>query len=329
MNVPSSDRGPDRAAGAEAEPADRRSPEGSLDPRLTLRQLDLFVAAADHGGFTAAAHALHLSPNSVSLAVSELERIFGARLVVRRRARGVTLTPAGRQLLDGARRLLRGAVDLRLSIGAGADELRGPVAVGCYTTLAPTVVPVLWSAMSEQHPLVELSVREGTGDELAEAVRTGHLDVLIAYEVALPAQLQSLRLYEAPPLAALAGDHRLAGAEPVEPAELAEEPLILFDQPPSGQNTLALLHRHGIRPRIGHRTADFELMRSLVGRGFGYGIQYQQAAVPLSREGRSVVTRPLVTQAPPEPVVVAWAQGLEPTTRARAVIEAARRCLGG
>lgn len=329
MDVPTPGPGADQAAGAQSGPVVRRVPDRSLEPRLTLRQLDLFVAAADHGGFTAAAAALHLSPNSVSLAVSELERILGARLVVRRRARGVTLTPAGRQLLDGARRLLRGAVDLRLSIGAGADGLRGPVAVGCYTTLAPTVVPELWAAMSERHPLVELSVREGTGDELAEAVRTGHLDVLIAYEVALPGQLQFTRLYEAPPLAALPGDHRLAGYESVDPAELADEPLILFDQPPSGQNTLALLHRHGIRPRIGHRTADFELMRSLVGRGFGYGIQYQQVAVPLSREGRSVVTRPLATEAPPEPVVIAWVQGLEPTARARAVIEVARRRLGG
>lgn len=65
----------------------------SMDPGFTLRQLDLFVAAAEHGGFAPAAQARHLSPNSVAQAVTDLERRMQTRLVLRHRARGITPTP--------------------------------------------------------------------------------------------------------------------------------------------------------------------------------------------------------------------------------------------
>ena len=54
--------------------------------------------------------------------------------------------------------------------------------MGCYTTLAPTAVPELWTALAQRHPELELSMREGSGTELAQLVRDGSLDMLIAYE---------------------------------------------------------------------------------------------------------------------------------------------------
>ena len=63
--------------------------------RYTLRQLAHFVAVADTGAISAAALKLHLSQGAVSAAVTELERIFKVQLMVRRKAHGVTLTPAG------------------------------------------------------------------------------------------------------------------------------------------------------------------------------------------------------------------------------------------
>lgn len=118
----------------------------SLDPGFTLRQLDLFVAAVEHGGFAPAAQARHLSPNSVAQAVTELERRMQTRLVLRHSARGITLTASGRQLAASARDRLRRAGELPRGLSGVA--LSGPVSVGCYTTLAPTAVPELWAALA-------------------------------------------------------------------------------------------------------------------------------------------------------------------------------------
>ena len=73
---------------------------------MDLRRLRLFLSVVDHGGFTAAAAAIHVAQPALSLGVRELEQELGATLLVRSR-KGVVLTPAG-DALDLAR-ALRGA----------------------------------------------------------------------------------------------------------------------------------------------------------------------------------------------------------------------------
>ncbi len=70
---------------------------------LTLRQLEYFAAAVEHGGAARAAQALGVSQPSVSKAVAELEAHWGERLFVRLHARGLEPTAAG--LADTVRRV--------------------------------------------------------------------------------------------------------------------------------------------------------------------------------------------------------------------------------
>ena len=107
-------------------------------PDFTLRQLECFVAVADHGTIARAAEALHASPSAIGAAVEELERHLGQRLTVRRRAHGVSLTTAGRTLLPQARGLLSSARDLAPARGG---RLSGRLTVGCYQTLAASLLP--------------------------------------------------------------------------------------------------------------------------------------------------------------------------------------------
>ena len=56
---------------------------------------------------------------------------------------GITLTPTGRSILRLAGALLRQATDLEAEARDDADELSGALAVGCYLTIAPTVIRAL------------------------------------------------------------------------------------------------------------------------------------------------------------------------------------------
>ncbi|WP_050813717.1 LysR substrate-binding domain-containing protein [Citricoccus sp. CH26A] len=188
-------------------------------------------------------------------------------------------------------------------------------------------MPELWERLAQRYPDVDLTIEEGTTAELVEMLHAGRLDLLIAYEVALPPGLGSRPLFEAHPWVVLARDHPLAGQQAVDLRDLAEDPLVMFDLPPSGQNTLELLRRRGVRPRVAHRTTDFELVHSLVGRGMGYGIQFQRAEVEVSREGRPLAVLPITPAPDAEPVVVAWSERVPLTARASAVVEVAREFL--
>ena len=91
----------------------------SLDPRLlslAIGEVVAFTALVDHGGFTAAARALHLSQPGVSARIRRLERALGVALVDRS-FRRLTLTAEGAAFLPEARRVLAGLRD-------GADRAR-------------------------------------------------------------------------------------------------------------------------------------------------------------------------------------------------------------
>jgi LysR family hca operon transcriptional activator len=73
---------------------------------MELRHFRYFVAVAEAGSLTvAAAQKLHTSQPSLSRQIRDLEDEVGVQLL-RRSARGIELTPAGRAFLDHARSVL-------------------------------------------------------------------------------------------------------------------------------------------------------------------------------------------------------------------------------
>lgn len=287
----------------------------------TLRQLDLFLAAAHHGSFAAAAEASFVTPNAVSSAVTELETMFQTQLFIRRRAKGLTTTTAGQDLMARAAHLLREAHELTLHIGNIDEVPRGPVKVGCYATLAATVVPELWAQVAQQLPEVQLDIEEGPVETLAQQLLDGQLDMVVSYRVGLPAGISSQVLFHAAPAVILPQQHPLARRQTVALADLAGEPLILLDLPPAGDNTLRLLHEQHLDPHVIHRSTSYETVRSMVARGFGYSLFFQQTRTEVSYEGLRLVHRPTQPALDAEPVVLSRSMDVRPTRRAQAVAD--------
>lgn len=77
---------------------------------MELEQLRIFSAVARYGGFSAAARKLYISHSTTSRAVAALEAELGVRLF-ERSSHEVSLTAAGKVLLDEAGALLRAAED--------------------------------------------------------------------------------------------------------------------------------------------------------------------------------------------------------------------------
>jgi DNA-binding transcriptional LysR family regulator len=289
-------------------------------PAYTLRQLAYFVAVADAGSISGAAATLHVTPTAVASAMTDLERVLRTQLMVRRKAHGVALTPTGAFLHERARRLLRDADELELAAASGGTELAGPLVLGCYVTVAPTIVPMLMEWIATHHPKVELTVVTGSQAELPQRLLAGALDLAIVYDIALPDGLESVLLYRAPAYVLLSDGHPLAAREVVPLEALADDPQILLDIPPAAQHTLLLFERAGLTPRIAHRTSDFELTRSLVARGFGYAVLIQRPAVDRTYEGLPVVVREITPAGPSGGVRMIWPRNVRLSDRSAAMV---------
>jgi DNA-binding transcriptional LysR family regulator len=296
--------------------------------RFTLRQLQYFRAAAELGSFTAAAKALYVSPTAVAAAVTDLEHALDTHLCIRRKSLGIELTAAGTALLDDARALLASAEELDRAAGSRDGRLRGPVTVGCYATMAATVLPALTSGFAALHPDVTLHHVDGDMDRLLPLLESGRLDVLITYRINLPAGLDEAVLYETAVHVLLPAGHRLAARQRVDLADLADEPLIMLDLPPSGRNTLNLLHAAGVRPDVRLRTPNFELVRSMVARGLGYSLMVQKPPIDHSYEGLPLVVKRIHPELARQLAVMVWPEGTRLNARVSALIEFARETVG-
>lgn len=290
-------------------------------PGFTLKQLSYLVAVADTGSIVAASERLHISPSALSDALSDLERVLDAQLTVRRRAHGVSLTSSGTQVVAAARRLLSAAVELETDLHSTEGELSGPITIACYPTLVPVILPRLLDGFGREHPKVELQLLELTHDRLEGRIESGEVDVAFVYDTLVPGSPRRRRLFELPAHILLAADHPLAGEVSVRLEQFEQEDLILLDAPPSSEHSLSLFAERGLSPRVRHRTGSFEAVRTLVGRGLGYGVLVQRPRNPMSYEGYPVVMKEISPPVRPVGIDVIWSANAAPPTRVTALIE--------
>jgi DNA-binding transcriptional LysR family regulator len=298
-----------------------------MNERISLRQLDYFVMAAEAGTMTAAAARLHVSQSAVSVAIAELERQFGVQLLLRRKAKGLTLTDAGRTLLTEARALLARSDELRADIVEVGRAPAGRLVIGCFTTIAPFLLPGLLEDFQAAYPEVDLDFVEGSQVLLQELLMEGRCELAVLYDMDIQPRIEHEVLYATKPHVLLHPEHPLAQREAVKLAELADYDMIMLDVPPSYSYFSSVLTSAGLEPRIRHRTVNFEMVRSLVARGMGYSLLIQLPAVDVSYEGRPLAIRPIADQLDPMNVVLGSPARVRPTRRASVFADVCRRHL--
>ncbi len=295
-------------------------------PAYTLQQLAAFVAVADTGTIAAAAVRLQLSPSAVRASLGDLERALGTQLCVRHRAKGVELTSGGKAVLAKARVVLHEANDLELDVRGEPGQVTGVLHVGCYTTLGPTVLPPLLDAFRRRYPAARIELREDTLDRLRTAVDARDVDVTIAYDIDLPRHWSTVAWLTNAPRVHVAAAHRLAGADSVRLTDLAEDPMVLLDAPPSREHVLDMCRGAGFEPRVALRTSNYETARALVGRGLGWALLVQRTATDVSYEGRPVLTKEVIDPVlPPVKIVVAWPRDARLSRAAQAFVQLVAR----
>ena len=292
-------------------------------PTYTMRQLAAFVAVAETGTISAAAERLHLSPSALSASLTELERALKVQLCVRRRSFGIQLTRTGEAVLVRARALLQQAGELESDALGTGGSVSGPIAIGCYPALGPTVLPSMIAGFTRENPDAQVEFREDTQNRLQTHLENGELDLAIAYDLDLSPQLRTVPLAIREPLIVLGAEHPLARSErPIHLPDLAEHPMVLLDAPPSTKHALDVCRAGGFAPKVAYRTANFETARAFVGRGLGWTLLLQRPKIDVTYEGLEVVVKTIASPAVPSVhVVLAWHQNTRLSRVARAFIE--------
>ncbi|MDB5563247.1 MAG: Transcriptional regulator, LysR family [Hyphomicrobiales bacterium] len=241
---------------------------------MEVRQIELFIAAAEERHFTRAAQRANIVQSGLSTAIRNLEDELGATLFVRS-TRRVELSEAGRAFLPEARQILASVSNARQAIAAIQGGLRGRLALGTVQSLGPFLdLPKLLQDFRTRYPDVEILVREGHLEGLAQALRQGDIDLSFMPTAGVGRSGLSVELLFSSPLAvAVPPDHRLAGERTVSLEAIAHEAFVDFS-PRWGTRALVdqVFAIEGVHRSTAFELENFELLYQFVARGFGVAV---------------------------------------------------------
>jgi len=191
---------------------------------MVLENLALFLRIAEKGGMAAAGREMGLSPASVSERLAALEKYYGATLLART-TRAVSLTEAGRQLAEGARRLLAEADELEASIRLGTQKISGPIRFSAPEDLGRRRIVPIVDAFLEEHDAVsiDLNLTDGNVDLVSQG-----LDFAIRQGVLADSSLRARPLGGNRRVVCASPAYLAAHGEPRHPDELAGHDCIVM-----------------------------------------------------------------------------------------------------
>jgi LysR family transcriptional regulator, hca operon transcriptional activator len=272
---------------------------------VELRHLRYFVAVAEAGSLTVAAERkLHTSQPSLSRQIRDLEDEVGVQLL-RRSARGIELTPAGRAFLDHARVVLSQVEAAAEAARRVAHPAKPCFTMGFLTGHELTWMPEALRILRDELPNLDVMISSQYSPLLADGLAKGKIDVaFLRREKGVPGLAFRLLVKE-PLMVILPSDHHLAARQVINPGDLVGETFVIVsDTAPVLRAVINdYLKRSGINITPAHQADHVTMGISLIASTGGVGLlpAYAQNFLP-----PSVTSRPLKGDTPTIDLVLGY-----------------------
>jgi LysR family nitrogen assimilation transcriptional regulator len=257
---------------------------------MDIKQLSYFVRVAELGSFTRASAVLDIAQPALSRQVRLLEVELRQNLLVRN-GRGITLTEAGKVLLEHSRGVLHQMERLREELSRVRGSLAGRVAIGLPPTLSRILAVPITREFRRLLPDATLSINEGLSKKMQESLLTGQLDIALLYN-ALPSPDIELRpvLQEELVLVQRLGNAASAGS--VYLRDLGRYPLIIPSRPHAiRMHVETALAGIGIQPRIAMEVDGVAAILDLVADDIGSAVLPRNAVLTAAHPERYTTHR--------------------------------------
>lgn len=292
----------------------------------TIRQLQFLVALADEGSFSKAATACHVTQPTLSAAIREVEGLLGVQLV-ERQARGAELTPSGEVVVDRARQILTDVDDLIMAAKGSGEPLTGSFRLGAIPTIAPYILPDLFSTLKSKYPALKLFLREDLTSRLLDGFKSRNLDAAI---VALPWDMRGFEtepLFEDPFFVASSTDHPFAQQKSVSMDELKETDLLLLEEGHCLRTHALAACEFAPRQNQDLSATSLHTLLYMVSGGIGVSL-IPKLAVDAGVGGRSdIAVRPFHADTAGRTVAIAWRAGSPHGESAKLIAQEIRDCI--
>jgi LysR family hydrogen peroxide-inducible transcriptional activator len=278
-----------------------------LRQTMTLQELRYVVALADAGHFGHAAEACFVSQSTLSTQVKKLEDYLGIALFDRS-LKSVTLTAAGQDIVDSARRIIEEANRICEMSKQIKDPMVRTIHLGIIPTLGPYYLPHVLPLVHKHFPKLRLLLREEMTPHVLAHLGDGKLDAgLLA--LPLPADdptMETVPLFIEPFLAAVPANHPLAAAKEVHIDALVDAGLFLLEEGHCLRNQALEACRLTELANEEIRATSLETLRQMVGMGLGVTLIPALAGMQSHDIGTRVALRPLASPGASRTIGLVW-----------------------
>jgi DNA-binding transcriptional LysR family regulator len=254
---------------------------------IPFPQLQAFLAVARARSFSAAARELGVTRSAVSQAVRQLEEQLKVVLLART-TRSVSLTDAGRRLVEGAAPALRQVLAALGEVAAQPGETVGRLRLSVPRAAVPFVIDPVLPAFRTRYPRIEVEV--DVEDRLVDIVGEGY-DAGVRLTEAIERDMVQVRLTDAFRFVVVgAPDYLERSGTPQRPEDLLRHECITFRSRTTGALYAWELERGRRTWRVPVRggvvTNDIALTVSLASHGMGLAYTLEPRVIEQLESGR-------------------------------------------
>lgn len=242
---------------------------------MKLQQLRYIFEVANHRlNVSATAEALFTSQPGISKQIRTLEDELGVRIFQRSGKHLVGVTPAGREILAVAGRILGEVENIRRLADEHADPRRGDLSIATTHTQARYALPPVIKAFRTRYPKVSLHMHQGTPVQISEMAARGNVDFAIATEaLELFENLVMMPCYRWNRSVLVPAGHALAGRSRVKLEDLAKYPIVTYVFGFTGRSQLdRAFSAARLAPEVVFTATDADVIKTYVRLGLGVGI---------------------------------------------------------
>lgn len=196
---------------------------------IELRHLRYFIAVAEELNFRRAAERVHIDQTPLSRTIRDLEERWSVQLFVRA-PRQLHLTPAGKKLLEEARKLLVRLDRTKRAVRQTHHLYRAPLRVGVADGIAQPKLSESLNRWRSAAPEVPLELVEMRSRELVVALKNEEVDVGFSFGVLDDASIAQMPAWRYRLMAVLASGHELATRPVIGLQELLAFPLLACNE---------------------------------------------------------------------------------------------------
>lgn len=243
---------------------------------------------------TETAKALFTSQPGISKAILELEEELGVDIFVRHGKRLKRVTEPGQEVLKSVDIILREVANLKRIGEEFSKQDSGRLSIAATHTQARYILPTPIAELRRRHPKVQITLHQGTPDQVAAMLLSDQADIGLATEsLADYDDLVTLPCYEWSHVIVLPAGHPLAAVERLSLEQLAAETLISYHPAFAGRKRVdqAFAQRQ-LKPNVALEAIDSDVIKTYVRSGLGIGIVAEMAMRAEGGQDADLVWKP-------------------------------------